>query len=109
MLSLEEITDNAGHDALADQACLVACIRQHTGTQLAAHTLVSSFLGATAVHAHGFHGWGWPADALPVLGLAVTAIVPAPWRLDFSINAGELYRALYDQAAAEAEDASLAG
>jgi hypothetical protein len=45
MRTLEEITYDAGRHALADQESLVAGIRQRTGTLLAAHALVASFLG----------------------------------------------------------------
>ena len=51
MPALEEITYEAGRAALADQESLVSGIRQRTGTLLAAHALVASFLGATVVHA----------------------------------------------------------
>lgn len=46
---LEEIAYEAGRDALADQEALVAGVRQRTGTLLAAHALVASFLGATTI------------------------------------------------------------
>jgi hypothetical protein len=68
MPTLEEITYDAGRSALGDQESLVAGIRQRTGTLLAAHALVASFLGASAVHAHGLHGWGWVAVAALLLG-----------------------------------------
>lgn len=51
MPALEEITYEAGRAALADQESLVSGIRQRTGTLLAAHALVASFLGATTVRA----------------------------------------------------------
>jgi hypothetical protein len=47
--TLEEIVFEAGRDALADQDSVVNGIRQRTGTLLAAHALVASFLGATTV------------------------------------------------------------
>ena len=47
MPRLEEITYEAGRSALADQESLVSGIRQRTGTLLAAHAIVASFLGAT--------------------------------------------------------------
>ena|SRR5829696_7682351 len=50
---LEEITYEAGREALADQEALVAGIRQRTGTLLAAHALVTSFLGATTIREAG--------------------------------------------------------
>lgn len=38
-----------------------------------------------------------------VLGLVVSAVLLAPWKLKFAVDAGDLYRELYDQAASEAE------
>jgi hypothetical protein len=100
--TLEEVTYEAGRSALSDQESIVSGIRQRTGTLLAAHALVASFLGATTVHAHGLHGFGWVAVAALLLGLVVAAILLAPWRLKFAVNARELYADLYPQAAAEA-------
>jgi hypothetical protein len=104
---LEEITYDAGRSALADQESIVAGIRQRTGTLLAAHALVASFLGATTVHAQGLRGFGWVAVAILLLGLLIAAIPLAPWRLKFAIDARELYEDLYQQAAAEAEADTL--
>jgi hypothetical protein len=101
--TLEEITYEAGRSALADQESLVAGIRQRTGTLLAAHALVASFLGATAVRAaQGVHTWGWVALAALLLGLVAAAVLLAPWKLKFAIDAPELYDKLYEQAAREA-------
>jgi hypothetical protein len=97
--TLEEITYEAGRSALADQESLVAGIRQRTGTLLAAHALVASFLGATTVRAQGLHAWGWVALAALVLGLVAAAILLAPWKLKFAVDARELYDELYEQAA----------
>jgi hypothetical protein len=66
---LEEITYEAGRHALADQEALASGIRQRTGTLLAAHALVASFLGATVIRAHGLDAFGWIALAALVLGL----------------------------------------
>ena len=62
MLTLEEITFQAGRDALADQEAVVAGVRQRTGTLLAAQALVASFLGGTAISTNGFHVWLAPWD-----------------------------------------------
>lgn len=107
MPTLEEITHEAGRSALADQESLVSGIRQRTGTLLAAHALVASFLGATTVHAQGLHGLGWVATAALLAGLAVAAILLSPWRLKFAIDARELYQDLYAQADEEAEGGTL--
>jgi hypothetical protein len=107
MPTLEEITYDAGRAALADQESGVAGARQRTGTQLAAHALVASFLGATTVHARGLHAWGWVALAALVAGLVVSAILLAPWKLKFAVDASDLYRELYKQASAEADADTL--
>jgi hypothetical protein len=107
MPTLEEITYEAGRSALADQESLVAGVRQRTGTLLAAHALVASFLGATTVRAQGLEALGWVALLALVLGLVVAAILLAPWRLKFAVDARELYRDLYEQAAAEAPKDTL--
>jgi hypothetical protein len=87
---------------LADQESLVAGIRQRTGTLLAAHALVASFLGATTVKAQGLQVLGWFAVVALLLGLVAAATLLAPWRLKFAVDARELYDELYEQAAAEA-------
>lgn len=104
---LEEIVYEAGRNALADQDAVVSGIRQRTGTLLAAHALVASFLGATTVKAKGLHGWGWLAVAALVIGLALAAILLSNWRLRFAVDAPELYAELYDAAADEADDETL--
>jgi hypothetical protein len=105
--TLEEITFEAGRAALADQESLVAGIRQRTGTLLAAHALVASFLGATVVHADGLDALGWLALAALVAGLVAAAVLLAPWRLKFAVEARQLYDELYEQAASESEDDTL--
>ena len=107
MPALEEIVYEAGRSALADQDGVVTGIRSRTGTLLAAHALVASFLGATTVKAHGLHGFGWGAVAVLVLGLIVAAVLLAPWRLRFAVDARELYSVLYAQASEEAEAETL--
>lgn len=107
MPRLEEITYEAGRSALADQESLVAGIRQRTGTLLAAHALVASFLGATTVKAQGLQVLGWFAVAALLLGLVTAAILLAPWRLKFAVDAPKLYSDLYRQAVDEADDETL--
>jgi hypothetical protein len=104
---LEEITYEAGRDALADQESLVAGIRQRTGTLLAAHALVASFLGATTIRAVGLDAWGWIALAALVVGLIAAAVLLAPWDLKFAVDAQQLYDELYAQAAKEADAGTL--
>jgi hypothetical protein len=97
----------AGRDALADQEGLVAGIRQRTGTLLAAHALVASFLGGTTIRAEGLEALSWLALASLVAGLVLAAVLLAPWRLRFAIDAKVLYDELYEEAAAEAEANTL--
>jgi hypothetical protein len=108
MPTLEQITYEAGRSALADQESLVAGVRQRTGTPLAAHALVASFLGATAVHNHGLSVWSWLALAVLVVGLVAAAILLAPWKLKFAVDARDLYEGLYARAASEADRDTLA-
>ncbi|MBA3807374.1 MAG: hypothetical protein H0X28_03100 [Solirubrobacterales bacterium] len=108
MSSLEQITYEAGRVSLAEQESVVVGIRQRTGTLLAAHALVASFLGATAVRSRGgLYVLGWVAMAALVSGLVIAAILLAPWRLSFAANANDLYDDLYEQAAEEATAATL--
>jgi hypothetical protein len=100
--ALEEITYEAGRHALADQDALVSGIRQRTGTLLAAHALVASFLGATTIRAQGVQAWGSVALTALVVGLVVAAVLLAPWQLKFAVDARDLYSELYEQAAEEA-------
>jgi hypothetical protein len=105
--TLEEITYEAGRAALDDQEKLVAGIRQRTGTLLAAHALVASFLGATTLRESGLSTWTWIALAALVLGLGAAAVLLAPWNLTFAVPAPELYAGLRDQAAQEATEGTL--
>lgn len=105
--TLEEITYEAGRSALADQESAVAGIRQRTGTLLAAHALVASFLGAITLRARGLEVFGWLALVALVLGLVAAAVLLSPWRLKFAIDARELYQDLYAQASDEAERDTL--
>lgn len=89
--TIEQIAYDAGRRALADQEALVAGIQQRTGTLLAAHALVASFLGATTIRAHGLTPPAWIALLALALGLSVAAAILSPWRLRFSLDAGELY------------------
>jgi hypothetical protein len=105
--TLEEIVFQAGRDALADQDGVVTGVRQRTGTLLAAHALVASFLGATTVTAKGLHGFSWVARVTLLLGLIIAAVLLSNWRLRFAVDAPDLYAELYDEAAAEAENDTL--
>jgi hypothetical protein len=97
----------AGRAALADQETLVSGVRQRTGTLLAAHALVASFLGAATIRETGFDVWAWLAVVALVLGLVAAAILLAPWNLKFAVDARQLYAELYEQAASEAEAGTL--
>ena len=107
MKRLEEIVYEAGRDALADQEALVAGVRQRTGTLLAAHALVASFLGAATIRETGLDAWGWIAISLLVVGLVAAGVLLAPWKLTFAVDARGLYSQLYEEAAAEADSGTL--
>jgi hypothetical protein len=107
MRTLEDITYDAGRQALTDQESLVAGIRQRTGTLLAAHALVASFLGATTLRDQGPSALSWVALTALVLGLIVAAILLAPWQLRFAMGARKLYDDLYEQASTEAPAETL--
>jgi hypothetical protein len=107
MPRLEDIAYDAGRHALADQETLVSGIRQRTGTLLAAHALVASFLGAATIRAQGLEFLGWIALVALVLGLCIAAVLLAPWKMKFAVDARDLYDQLYPQAAAEAEADTL--
>jgi hypothetical protein len=102
MKTLEEIVYDAGRHALADQEALVAGIRQRTGTLLAAHALVASFFGAATIPAAGLDRWRWAALTALLAGLVLAAILLAPWKLKFSLDASSLYDALFEEAAVDA-------
>jgi hypothetical protein len=105
--TLEEITYEAGRCALSDQESIVAGVRQRTGTLLAAHALVASFLGATAVRDVGLDPLGWVALLALVAGLVVAAVLLAPWNIRFAVDAHELYVEHYEQALAEVDAGTL--
>ncbi len=107
MRTLEEITYEAGRGALGDQESLVAGIRQRTGTLLAAHALVASFLGGTTLRDQGLSALGWVALVALVLGLVAAAILLAPWQLRFAMDARKLFDDLYTQASTEAPAETL--
>jgi hypothetical protein len=91
MNTLEQITYDAGRHALADQEMFVTGIRQRAGTLLAAHAVVASFLGGTVLREDRPSAFSWAATATLVAGLIVAAVLLAPWRLRFAIDACDLY------------------
>jgi hypothetical protein len=102
----EEITYDAGRHALAEQQSEVSGIRQRTGTLLAAHALVASFLGAVVIRTDGLHGWSWLALGALVVGLIVAAVLLAPWQLVFAVDPRRLYDQLYEQARRDVQEGS---
>lgn len=106
MKTLEEIAYDAGRHALADQENFVNGIRQRTGTLLAAHALVASFLGTASLRADRLHGWSWVALAALVAGLIVAAVLLAPWRMVFALDARNVYEQLFDEGDHAAEGAA---
>lgn len=108
MSMLEQITYDAGRHALADQAAFVAGVRQRAGTLLAAHALVASFLGGAALREDGSSTASWAALATLVAGLIVAAILLAPWRLRFAVDASDLYAQLQNSPLEPDADGHLA-
>jgi hypothetical protein len=107
MQTLEQIAYDAGRSALADQESLVAGIRQRTGTLLAAHALVASFLGGATLRAQGLSPFGWVAVVALGIGLIVAAVLLAPWQLRFAVDARKIYDKLYARASREATAGTL--
>jgi uncharacterized membrane protein len=117
MQTLEQIAYDAGRTALADQQTLVAAIQQRTGTLLAAHALVASFLGSATLRERGLSVPALLAVISLGIALIIAAVLLGPWRLRFAIDAHDLYEDLRrgitpcvitPGAAAEAPDASAA-
>jgi hypothetical protein len=104
---LEEITYETARAALADQESLVSGIRQRTGTLLAAQALVASFFGGAAIESKGFDALTWMAVAVLAAGLVLAVGVLAPWRLEFSFDARDIYWRLNAQAKKEAAEDTL--
>lgn len=107
MKTPQEITYETGRHALDQQHAFVAGIRQSTSTLLAAHALVASFLGAAVIRKDGLHGWAWVALAALIVSLALAAVLLAPWKLDFAVDARGLYKRLSEQSGVEADEQSL--
>lgn len=109
MSTLEQITYDAGRHALADQEAFVAGIRQRTGTLLAAHALVASFLGGAVLRNGASSASTWVALTALVAGLIVAAILLAPWRLRFALDTRDLYRELRSASIESDAHSHLAG
>ena len=107
MQTLEQIAYDAGLRALADQESLVSGIRQRTGTIVAAHALVASFLGGATLQSRGLSALCWIALTALISGLVVAAVLLGPWRLRFAVDARTIYDMLYAQATAEAPTGTL--
>jgi len=100
MHTLEDITYDAGRHVLADQERLVAGIRQRTSALLAAQALVASFLGGETFRERPT-ALAWLALIALALGLIVAAILLAPWRLHFAVDAQDLYWGLREREMSE--------
>jgi hypothetical protein len=83
-----------GRSVLSDQESVVAGIRQRTGTLLAAHALVASFLGSATLRAQGSSPLTWVALTALVAGLIIAAVLLAPWPLRFALDTRAVYEAL---------------
>ncbi|WP_445152062.1 hypothetical protein [Baekduia sp. Peel2402] len=100
MPHLEEITYDLGRAALADQESVVSGIRSRTSTLVATQALVASFLGGAAIDRGSLGFCGWSAIAMLMIGLALSVVVLAPWRMRFSLDPRSIYADLADEAAA---------
>jgi hypothetical protein len=94
MPTLEEITYDIGRASLAEQEAFVRDLRHRTGTLLAAQAVVASFLGGSALQRAPLSLFGWLAIVALVVMTAAAAVVLAPWRIGFTIDAHVLYRRL---------------
>lgn len=94
MRTPEDIAYELGRSALSDQESLVAGIRQRTGTLLAAHALIASFLGSATLRAQGASSLAWVAMGTLVAGLVLAVILLAPWSLRFTLDARTVYEAI---------------
>jgi hypothetical protein len=94
---LEVLALNFARDALDKQDAVLSELRARTGTLLAASSIVSSFLGATAIGRDGLSGWGVVAlGGLAVsLALCVAILLPRS-ELSFSIDGPRVYEDLYE-------------
>jgi hypothetical protein len=62
---------------------------------------VASFLGASALREYGLSIASWLALATLLCALVVAAILLAPWRLGFTLDARDLYDELSKQSASD--------
>ncbi len=69
-------------------------------------TVVCEACGKRAVR-QGLEFVGWIALVALVLGLRIAAVLLAPWKMEFAVDARDLYDQLYPQAAAEADADTL--
>lgn len=99
MKELEEVILDIARDALADQERLVAGIRLRTGTLVAAHALVASFLGTPVLRTTGLTAPAWLALTALTTALVLSAIVLWPWELRFSLPASRAHARLARRAA----------
>jgi hypothetical protein len=105
--TLEEIAYETARHALADQESLVSGIRQRTGTLVAAHAVVASFLGGAVLRDGDLDGWSRLAVVSLVVALVIAAVLLAPWKVKFAVDARDLYRVHDPDAAREAERGTL--
>jgi hypothetical protein len=104
MPSLEELSYDVAVRALAQQERLLDDLRARTGTLLTAAALIGSFLGAQAIRRHGLSMWvvlAFVAFALTII-LSVYVLLPKAG-LIFALDAPQVYEALYDVHADQAE------
>jgi hypothetical protein len=93
---LEVLVLAFARDALDKQDAVLAELRARTGTLLAASSIVSSFLGATAIGRDGLSGWSIAALVALAASLALCVAIFVPRSdLSFSIDGPRVYEELY--------------
>jgi hypothetical protein len=75
---LEVLALDFARDALDKQDAVLAELRARTGTLLAASSIVSSFLGATAIGRDGLSGWSIAALVALAASLALCLAILLP-------------------------------
>jgi hypothetical protein len=94
---LEVLALTFARDALDKQDAVLSELRARTGTLLAASSIVSSFLGATAIGRDGLSGWSVVALVALAGGLALCVAILLPRSdLSFSIDGPRVYEDLYE-------------
>jgi hypothetical protein len=94
---LEVLALAFAREALDKQDATLSELRARTGTLLAASSIVSSFLGATAIGRDGLSGWSVAALVALAASLALCVAILLPRaELSFSVDGPKVYEELYE-------------